>query len=97
MEQVLCKDCKHSFKPWDEFFMPASIALRCRIAFHPEEVKVDPVTGPATVKAHYDRCGLARSIAFLSEPEKCGKEGKNWEPKNKRDLFKYIKHVGEVQ
>jgi len=97
MEQVLCKDCKHSFKPWDEFFLPASIALRCRVAYHPNEIKIDPVTGPQKHKAYYDRCAVARGTAFASEPEKCGKDGKHWAPKNKRDLFKYIKHVGAVQ
>ena len=96
MEHVICKDCKHSFKLWDEFFMPTSIALRCKLAYHPTEIKLDPVTGPETIKAYHERCGQARGTAFLSEPEKCGKDGKHWEPKNKRDLFKYIKHVGEV-
>ena len=97
MEQVLCKDCKHSFKPWSEIFLPKSIALRCRKAFHTKTIKVDPVTGPEQQEAYYDRCAVARATAFASEPEKCGKDGKNWEPKNKRDLFKYIKHVGAVQ
>jgi hypothetical protein len=96
MEQVLCKDCKHSFKLWHEIIVPASISLRCRKAFHPKAVKIDPVTGPVKEDAYYERCGLARGTAFLSEPDKCGKDGKNWEPKNKRDLFKYIKHVGAV-
>jgi hypothetical protein len=97
MEQVLCKDCKHSFKLWHEFYYSANIALRCRLAYHQEEIQVDPVTGPQKHKAYHDRCAVARGTAFASEPEKCGKDGKNWGPKNKRDLFKYIKHVGAVQ
>jgi hypothetical protein len=96
MEQVLCKNCKHSFKLWHEIIMSTSISLRCRLAYHPEEIKIDPVTGPQKHEAYYDRCGYARTTAFSSEPDKCGKEGKHWQPKNKRDLFKYIKHVGVV-
>jgi hypothetical protein len=97
MEQVLCKDCKHSFKVWHEILMPSNFALRCRNAFHPAATRIDPVTGPVKQDAYYERCSLARTTAFLSEPEKCGQDGKNWQPKNKRDLFKYIKHVGVTQ
>ena len=54
----------------------------------PAETKIDPVTGPITVKAHYESCVMAR-LSFGP----CGKEGKFWAPKNKPDLFKFIKHV----
>jgi hypothetical protein len=50
------------------------------------------VLGEKKVPAKYDSCGVAR-IGNPSRDDRCGEDGKFWEPKNKRDLFKYIKHV----
>lgn len=49
--------------------------------------KIDPVTGPVTTPAHYDACFSQR----FNGDDRCGKEGKFWEPKNKNGLFKLIK------
>jgi len=98
-EQVLCKDCKHSFRLLSEFPQwGGGYELRCRLDHRPEDIKLDPVIGPTKVKAYYERCSLARMSQFTKDikPNHCGPEGKLWEPKHRRDLFKYIKHVGTV-
>ena len=97
MQQVFCKDCKHSFTPWaDKFSIAESrYTMRCKLAFQPEEIDNNYVTGHKMKPAHYETCAMART-SLLSTDSKCGHEGKNWEPKHKRDLFKFIKHVGET-
>ena len=94
MEQVLCKDCKHSFRPLSNilFHGNSSYAYKCKISFKETHEKFDPVIGPKIIRGDYESCGVAR-IGSRVYPERCGEEGKYWEPKNKRDLFKYIKHV----
>jgi hypothetical protein len=52
----------------------------------------DLVLGTKKVPAKYESCGVAR-IGNLKREDRCGEAGIWWEPKNKRDLFKYIKHV----
>jgi hypothetical protein len=61
-------------------------SLRCKKIYKPDETEIDLVTGPKKNAAHYETCGLAR----LSSGD-CGKTGKLWQPKNKKDLFKLIK------
>jgi hypothetical protein len=53
------------------------------------------VTGNVKVAPYYARCSASR-LDWLSKDraETCGKDGKWWEPKHKKDLFKFIKHVG---
>jgi hypothetical protein len=95
-EQILCKDCKHSFRLWKDFpNWGNGYEYKCRLAFRPAEVKLDPVVGPIPQASYYERCSIAR-MSRLSRDVKedhCGPEGKLWAPKNKKDLFKYIKHV----
>lgn len=87
MEQVLCKDCKHAkWRPW------YILSYRCMKVLMPEVVKTDLVTGPKVTPAHYESCFSQR---FDGEG-KCGKVGKFWEPKNKKGLFKLIKHMENV-
>ena len=90
MEQtpLLCKECKHSFKQWSELVFPDSIALRCRLALHPAEIKFDPVTGPKREPEYYNRCSMERLRS--SGEERCGDKGMFWEPKHKKGLFKLI-------
>lgn len=79
---LLCKDCKHSrYRPW------YAISYRCHRAPVPAETKVDPVTGPSTTPSHYESCFAQR----LDYTDGCGKAGRFWEPKRKKDLFKLIK------
>lgn len=96
-EQVLCKDCKHSFRTLNSIVVhgfKSPYAYYCRKSYKPAHDVVDPVTGPKRVEARYDTCGVARiGSRVYDQNERCGEQGHWWEPKNKRDLFKFIKHV----
>jgi len=85
-ETVLCRDCKHA--KWNPFRL---YTWTCGQALVPARIKIDPVTGPTREKAYYKACTIAR----MSD-EACGKEGRLWAPKHKKDLFKLIKHVGSL-
>jgi hypothetical protein len=92
MEKVLCKDCKHSFIPIQSFIWhgTGSYAYKCKISFKETHEEFDPVIGPKKIKGAYESCSIAR---IGSRDERCGESGKFWEPKYKKDLFKFIKHV----
>lgn len=94
-DDVLCKDCKHSFRKLSEFPQWGSgYELRCRLNYIENEVVENRVTGNTTRPSYYERCSLTR-MDYLSKDrtETCGKGGKWWTPKNKKDLFRFIKHV----
>jgi hypothetical protein len=97
MEQVLCKDCKHSFRTFSNWMAHGSHrhAYTCRKAFTPEHFEQDPVLGSVKVESRYETCGLAR-IGRPDRDDRCGEIGKWWEPKDKKNLFKYIRHLGDV-
>jgi hypothetical protein len=99
MEQsVLCKDCKHSFIPWfDKFSLTETrYTMRCRLAYKQETVDKNFVTGHKTKPAHYETCSMAR-LSVSKDGITCGQHGQFWQPKNKRDLFKLIKHTEEIK
>jgi hypothetical protein len=70
----------------------ASFAYSCRKSYKPEHQEPDPVIGSKKVKAKYDSCGVAR-IGNPSREDRCGEEGKFWEPKNPKKFFVYLKRV----
>jgi hypothetical protein len=77
-ELLLCKECKYAkWRPW---YLMLWRCTRVKVA---ETVKVDPVTGPVVTKAHYESC-------FSARYGDCGKDGKYWQPKHKKFLFKLI-------
>jgi hypothetical protein len=90
-DTVLCKDCKHSFTPWHAWLQPSRYALHCRKTFVNAHVDTNPVIGEIKVKAYYDTCQMTRLRSYSDNS--CGPDGRDWEPKKPRDLFKYIKHV----
>lgn len=91
MSELLCKDCKHSFRSFGSFPLWGSgTEWRCRKAFVAETTEHDPVTGPKKVAEHYQRCSSARG-GWTSAV--CGEQAKLWEPKNKKDLFLWIKNA----
>jgi hypothetical protein len=63
----------------------------CKKSFKPKHEEINLVTGPEKVEGSYDSCSVFR--IGKSEEGNCGKEAYYWEPKNKRDLFKYMKKV----
>lgn len=87
---VLCRDCKHSFRSWFEI-LTLYAPLRCRKRFIQEHVEIDPVYGAKKQRAHYRSCSSERM--FLGPSEVCGKEGKLWEPRDKKDFLVYLKRV----
>ena len=88
-EQVRCLDCKHRKVTLADFFTTSKRYRGvCLKTWVPEKREFDPVTGEKITKAHYNNPTFARGYDTL-----CGKEGKLWEPKDKKDLFKFIKHV----
>lgn len=95
-EQVLCKDCKHSFRTISNILthgLTSEYSYQCRKSFKETHVEPNPVVGAKKVQAKYDSCGVARIGSKGRDHGRCGEEGLWWEPKNKKDLFKYIKHV----
>jgi hypothetical protein len=74
------------------FHGTASFAYSCRKSFKPEHTMLDLVLGEKKIPANYESCAIAR----ISNPNldyRCGEDGKFWQPKNKKDLFKFIRHV----
>lgn len=97
-EKVECRDCKHAFRTFGDFFFHGNgrYAWRCRKSYKPDSTEYDPVVGVTKVKGGYDSCSVARigNNQFNKLPDtRCGEEGRFWEPKDKKDLFKFIKHV----
>ena len=94
-EQVLCKDCKHSFRTVANILTHGfnnEYAYQCRKSFKETHTQPNPVIGSKTIQSKYETCGIAR-IGRVDRDDRCGESGQWWEPKNKRDLFKFIKHV----
>jgi hypothetical protein len=93
--ELLCKDCKHSFRTFSNWMAHGSksYAYSCKLAFVPEHVEPDPVTGHKKIPAKYESCNIARMSRLSRDikEEHCGPEGKHWQPKHKKDLFKLIK------
>lgn len=88
-EQVRCLDCKHREVKMHEWIsLSAKYRGVCLKSWHPETRVFDPVLGEEVIKGHYDSPGIARL-----RTEICGPAGIAWEPKHKKDLFKFIKHV----
>ncbi len=89
-DTVLCKDCKHSFRIWYDIIFGGSkrYTMRCRKAYKQSEEEIDLVVGPKIKKEHYETCGTARIFKDM-----CGPEGKNWQPKDPKKMFFYMKRV----
>lgn len=93
--QVLCTECKHSFRSWSDIISLTSkrYSMKCRKAYVEETTELDPVTGPKKVPARYEGCGMARVMSKL-----CGEQGRFWEPKDtKKHFFTMIKHEAEIK
>ena len=96
MDTVLCKDCKHSFRTGDILsllFRGSRFDYKCRKAFT-ETSNTDLVMGGTTISTEYKQCSEFRlDIPPLNY---CGQAGTFWEPKHKKDLFKFIIHIGNL-
>jgi hypothetical protein len=91
--ELLCKDCKHSFRKLSDFpqWWTGS-EWRCRLNYIENEVMENRVTGNVKVAPYYARCSASRLDWNIAPgTERCGKDGKWWEPKHKKHLFLLIK------
>ena len=87
MTQVTCKKCKYNISSWPIRYFANSIWWRCGHPDNYEPKKFNPVDG--THKGgYYNSCGIARGVERI-----CGAEGRHWTPRNKRDLFIFMKRV----
>jgi hypothetical protein len=67
--------------------------MKCRKAYVEEKIEMDPVTGPKTIPARYDTCGMARV-----KSKSCGEHGQFWEPKDTtKHFFTMINHEAEIK
>ena len=88
-EQLLCKDCKHSFRATLGAYLMGSYGYRCKLAYIPEQIKENRVTGPVREEAYYNRCEVERQSLGLRD-EHCGRDAVRWAPRQPKDLFKLM-------
>ena len=98
-ETLACKDCIHSYVPWDSRIMYTIFSFgkiprmeyRCVKFTTNKPPEPDPVTGPEKFTPEYERCYSLRGYNGAC------KGGIHWAPKHKKDLFKALtkKEVGE--
>jgi hypothetical protein len=84
---VTCKNCKNNISNWFTRNFSASVWWKCGIEENYEPVSYNPVDGTSK-GGYYNSCGLARGLS-----DRCGTEGKRWEPRHKRDLFVFLKRI----
>jgi len=91
--ELLCKDCKHSqYRGWQ--IGMAQYKYYCRLSYkETSTIENNRVTGPKVVKPEMQMCATWRIGKGLINPDRCGEEGRLWQPKHKKDLFKYIKII----
>lgn len=89
-DNLLCVDCKHSFRTISRFFAFGSSphAYLCKKAKVEKHTKPDPVVGSKVIEAHYETCPVYR--IGESKEGNCGRDGYYWQPKHKAGLFKLI-------
>jgi hypothetical protein len=67
--------------------------LKCRKGFRPEKLEEDPVLGTKKVPANYQYCSSFR--IGESKEGNCGYDAFYWEPKDQKNLFKFMKKVSD--
>ena len=89
LTELVCRECRHSFTPWFGWLVEEQYRLHCRKALIPAHTKSNPVTGTTKVAAKYEECLVAR-IGSTRSLDRCGEDGRHWQPKYKHGLFKLI-------
>jgi hypothetical protein len=91
MTEVTCKTCKHAFRNLTSLpIWGSGVEWKCHREWVEEHSEFDPIIGTKTIPGHYMRCTNARA-GYRDAP--CGKEGRNWQPREKRDFFFYLKRA----
>lgn len=84
-DKVTCKTCSHNRSSWFVRTFSSSVWWTCDIDY--TEPVYNPVDGK-TSAGYYASCSVARGVESI-----CGKEGKHWKPRNKKDMFIYLKRI----
>ena len=84
-KELLCIDCKHNRAGLVARFVKNQLAFECALDW--VEPRFNPVIG-VEQKGYYHSCSAARI-----DPKICGPEATAWTPRDKINLFKFIKHV----
>ena len=84
-DKVTCKTCTHNRASWFARTFAHSIWWTCDLKY--TEPVYNPVDGK-TSAGYYTGCSIARAVSDI-----CGVEGKNWKPRNKKDMFIYLKRI----
>ena len=84
-KELLCIDCKHNRAGPLARLFKNRFEFECGLDW--VEPKFDPVIG-VEKKGFYHSCSATRIDTRI-----CGPDAKAWQPRNKIDLFKFIKHV----
>jgi hypothetical protein len=82
---VTCKTCTHNRASWVSRTFGNGIWWSCDLKYY--EPKYNPVDGK-TSTGYYVDCSVARRVDSI-----CGEDGANWKPRNKKDLFIYLKRI----
>ena len=84
-KELLCIDCKHNRAGLVARLVKNRYEFECDL--NAVEPSFDPVIG-VEKKGYYQSCAFTRLDAKI-----CGPEAKAWTPRDKINLFKFIKHV----
>jgi len=83
--ELLCKDCRHSYRPWINKILLLNI-YQCRLPGNKHPDEYDPVTGKTT-PGDYNSCGVSRLSTSI-----CGPQAMHWVPRDSRQhLFTVLK------
>ncbi len=95
MTKYLCKDCKFAVLPKTAYLSyifdlgpPKSHWYKCGKTGKRAVVEDNLVTGPQIVVKDMDYCSTARIRDDYND--RCGPDAKYWQPKHKKDLFKFL-------
>jgi len=93
MEKVTCRDCVHSFVKWFDYpfaLLNRELFTHCKKGWIEPQNQFDPVIGNKTIPGHYRKAGIER---LELNDDRCGPEGRNWMPKDKKNFFVLLKRV----
>ena len=96
IEQVLCKDCVHSYIRWQDYpfaLSDRSLYTYCKRSYMEPTNEFDPVIGNKTIPGGYRLARVERMSMYSNNKERCGSEGKYWQPKDKKNFLLYIKRI----
>jgi hypothetical protein len=86
MIEVTCQNCQHNLASWfSRKFKINTWLWKCAKSYIPPVY--NPVDG-STNSGRYGSCVVVRATEKI-----CGKTAQAWEPRDKKDLFVYLKRI----